>query len=163
MFNSLNHDQQQEVKYIVDAIGEENIQSLRKITAEIFPDSPYSTHLEFVHSLVAEYVSDSDITCADMQDEDLIEPLFDMMYFFCEMCNKYIKKGDSIPTGNFVDFARLEFANSSNGWKEHIRNNLSHIPHIAGNLNLDKVQNATTAMFKCVVNTAFDFSMNDSW
>lgn len=163
MFNALNHNQQQEVKAIVNAMGEENIQSLRKITAEIFPDSTYLTHLEFVHNLVADYVSDSDTTCADMQDENLIEPLFDVMYFFCDMCSKFIKNGDSIPTENFLDFVRLDFANTNDSWREHIRNNLNHIRFIASNLRLDKTQNATTAMFKCVVNTAYDFSMNDSW
>ena len=163
MFNTLNHSQQQEVKAIVVAMGEENIQSLRKITAEIFPDSTYLTHLEFVHNLVADYVSDSDTTCADMQNEDLIEPLFDVMYFFCEMCNDFIKYGDKLPTENFVDFVRLDFANTNDSWREHIRNNLNHISHIAGSLHLNQVHNATTAMFKCVVNTAFDFSMNDSW
>ena len=163
MFNALNHDQQQEVQSIVIAMGEENIQSLRRITAELFPESTYLTHLEFVHNLVADYVSDSDTTCADMQDENLIEPLFDVMYFFCEMCHTFIKYGDKLPTENFVDFVRLDFANTNDSWKEHIRNNLYHISHIAESLNLNQAQNATTAMFRCVINTAFDFSMNDCW
>ena len=163
MFNALNHDQQQEVQSIVIAMGEENIQSLRRITAELFPESTYLTHLEFVHNLVADYVSDSDTTCADMQDENLIEPLFDVMYFFCEMCHSFIKYGDKLPTENFVDFVRLDFANTNDSWKEHIRNNLYHISHIAESLNLNQAQNATTAMFRCVINTAFDFSMNDCW
>ena len=87
MYNTLNHAQKQEVKDIVNAMGEENIQSLRQITAELFPASTYLTHLEFVHNLVADYVRGSDTTCADMQDEQLIEPLFAVMYFFCEMCH----------------------------------------------------------------------------
>ena len=39
MYNTLNYTQRQEVQLIVDAMGEENIQSLRQITAELFPDS----------------------------------------------------------------------------------------------------------------------------
>lgn len=163
MFNTLNYNQQQEVKTIVKAMGEKNIQSLIKITAELFPDSTYLTHLEFVHNLVAEYVSDSDTTCIAMQVEHLIEPLFDVMYFFCDMCNKFIAYGDKIPTEHFLDFVRLDFANADDSWREHIRNNLNHISFIADNLRLKETHNATTAMFKCVVNTAFDFSMNDCW
>ena len=163
MFNALNPDQQKEVKTIVIAMGEENIQALRRITAELFPDSTDLTHFEFVHNLVANYVSDSDTTCADMQEENLIEPLFDVMYFFCGMCNKFIAHGDKLPTEHFLDFVRLDFANTNDSWREHIRNNLNHISFIADNLRLKETHNATTAMFKCVVNTAYDFSMNDSW
>ena len=161
MYNTLNHTQQQEVQLIVDAMGEENIQSLRQITAELLPGSTYLTHLEFVYNLVADYVSDSDITYIAMRDEQLIEPLFDVMHFFCEMCHTFIKYGDKLPTENFVDFVRLDFASTNDSWKEHIRSNLSYIPALVKETQGGK--NVSTALFKCVVNTAFDFSMNDCW
>lgn len=162
MFNTLNHAQQQEVQSIVVAMGEENIQSLRKITASLFPDSTYTTHIEFVYNLVAEYVC-SIVVEYETLDEDLIEPLFDVMCFFCEMCNEFIKHGDKLPTETFADFVQLGFTNTNASWKEHIHINLYRISPVLQSLNLNQVQNATTAMFKCVVNTTFDFSMNDSW
>ena len=65
MYNTLTTEQKQEV----NALGEADVQALRQITAELFPDSTYLTHLEYMHNLVSEYVEADDETFESMQGE----------------------------------------------------------------------------------------------
>ena len=78
MYNTLTTEQKQEVK----AIGEADVQALRQITAELFPDSTYTTHLEFVHNIVAEYVEDDDdaVVCVDCYRHDCNTDVTDWDY-----------------------------------------------------------------------------------
>lgn len=157
MFNALTTEQKQEVKALVQAIGETNVQALRQYTAQMFPDSTSLTHLEFVHNCVAMIIADRQDTAQDYIDENLIPTLVQVLTHFCDWCNKYITNGDRIPDDRISDIFAIASTAHHDYWHEPIANILSYIPALVKETQGGK--NVSTALFDVIINTAFDYDM----
>lgn len=151
MFNQLPHNQQQDVVRIMNAL-DETVKDLRPITAELMPDSSYTNHLEFVRDMVANIVFYNDI------QEDSSPYVAETLLFTTTIMAKYIKRGDTLPLEYASDIYILLSSTSHEPdyWQDLIKSNLDTMADY-----LPNGENVSTAIFKAVLNTAFDCLMND--
>lgn len=166
MFNALNHDQQQEVTAIMGYITEHGLDDFIPRLDGLLPITstpPVIQYTNLVQDMISCYIDDVDTTFGDLQDEQLLVPLWDCVRGYLTLCKNYIKPGDDLPLLQFVDYVRLDFNNDYDNWRNHIVTNLKHIKYALESLNLSDTKNASTAMFIATLNTAYYFSMNDSW
>lgn len=166
MFNTLNHDQQQEVTAIMGYITEHGLDDFIPKLDGMLPTTATPTVVQYtnlVQDMISYYTADVDTTFDDLQSGQLLAPLWDNVRGYLTLCKDYIRQGDDLPLPQFVDYVRLDFNNDYDGWRNHIVTNLKHINYVLEPLNLSDTKNATTAMFIATIRTAFEFSMNDSW
>lgn len=168
MFNTLNHDQQQEVKSIMGFIKSHpyNLDDFIPKLDGLLPSTAtpsVTQYTNLVQDMISYYIADTDTTFDDLQDEQLLASLWDCVRSYLTLCKDYIRQGDDLPLPQFVDYVILDFTDDYNNWYNHIVTNLIHIKYVLESLNLRDTKNASTAMFIATIRTAFEFSMNDSW
>lgn len=102
MFNALNHTQQQEVKNIMDFIKSHtcNIEEFAPKLDGLLPITatpPVIQYTNLVQDIISYYIADVDTTFYDLQDEQLLVPLWDNVRSYLTLCKNYIKQGDDLP------------------------------------------------------------------
>lgn len=162
MFNTLNHDQQQEVKAIMGYIAGHGLDDFIPKLDGLLPNTatpPVIQYTNLVQDMISYYIADVGATFDELQDEQLLIPLWDCVRGYLTLCQNYIRQGDDLPLLQFVDYVRLDFNNDYDSWRNHIVTNLRHVKYVLESLSLSDTKNASTAMFIATINTAFDFSM----
>lgn len=157
MFNTLNHNQQQEVNTAIEAIGETDNEMLINKAKALYPDAPISHAKDFIRGMVAMIIADRQETAQSFIDEDLIPTLVQVLSHFIDWCNVYITNGDHIPDYRITDIFAIASTAHHDYWHEPIANNLSHIPALVKETQGGK--NVSTALFNAIINTAFDYDM----
>lgn len=157
MFNHFNHDQQQEVNTVIEAIGETDNEMLTTKAQAFYPDAPVSHANDLIKDMVAIILDDRQETAQKFIGEDLIPTLVRVLSHFLDWCNAYITKGDSIPDDRIADIFTIASTSHHDYWHAPIANNLSYIPALAKSTQGGK--NVSTALFNAIINTAYDYDM----
>lgn len=153
MFDKLTDDLQQEVTRIISLLGESNIEAIGK-----FANKSGVEATEYVRNLLAYVVDDDCCNADDVESEATHDTVANALMYYAEMTTKYIAASDELPVESLLDITRLTLLNSNDYWKELLTNNLSDIPKLARDIGNPK--GVTTALFKAIVRTGFDFDMN---
>ena len=160
MFNALNHDQQQEVNSVIEAIGETDNEMLTtEAQALLYPGAPDTLAKDLIRNMVARIIADRQETAQDFIDEDLIPTLVLVLSHFIDWCNAYITDGDLIPDYRITDIFAIASTAHHDYWHEPIANNLSYIPALVK--KTQGGENVSTALFDAIINTAFDYGMGN--
>ena len=157
LFNQLSHSQQKDVARIVEAL-DETVKDLRPITAEFMPDSSYLEHLELINDMVSYIVFNNDsVTDAD-ELEDTLPLIAEALTFTLKIMADFINQDDTLPLEYVNDIYVLLNASACGNyhWQNVIKDNLRLIK-----IQMPDGENVSAAIFKAVLNTAFDCLMND--
>lgn len=157
LFNQLSHSQQKDVARIVEAL-DETVKDLRPITAEFMPDSSYLNHLELINDMVAYIVFNNDDVADADELEDTLPLIAEALTFTLKIMADFINQDDTLPLEYTNDIYVLLNASACGdyNWQNVIKDNLRLIK-----IQMPDGENVSTAIFKAVLNTAFDCLIND--
>lgn len=156
MFKQLSHDQQQDVMRIVNALDD---QDLRPLIIALAGDSNLTEPHPLVRDTVAHIVFNNDETAGVDEMEDTLPCVAEALSFIIEIMADHIKQGDMLPIECASDIYILVSTshNANYYWQDLIKKkNLNLMTN-----SMPDGENVSAAIFKAVVNTAFDFVMNN--
>lgn len=110
-----------------------------------------------VRDLISEIVFNHDPDCSEPDEVSCVEQA---IILFLDLAAKYIKNGDTLPTETVGDLFLMVGATHEDNtyWAELIDGNLATAKRSLASVS-GEASNVTTAIFRAVIATAYDFYM----
>lgn len=157
MFNQLSHKQQQDVMRILGAL---DTKELRQMIGVLIGNTdiidPHAHAI--VRDMIAYIVFNNDYVADDDELDETVPYVEEALTFLTEIMANYIRRGDKLPLeyANDVYILVSTSHNENYYWQTIIKDNLSMMVN-----SIPDGKNVSTAIFKAVLNTAYDCVMSD--